>query len=206
MDELILRQIQQSIETLDIEDKLWKIFKIIGLRREKPPEREKSLPYVKNILVLTARQLTLLHILGEEKAFKIFRSQGQYQIESVTEYNDLVLEFISMVLDYTAGAIDLLRLAQILDLDTSPEVLKNNPEIVRIIMEEDPELTQISELSESLGITYLEAIVALYKKGQIKMEPKYVECFIIDLMCDCNFPNYEIFTAMSFSIIQTQEE
>ena len=206
MDKLILRQIQQSIETFDIENKLRKIFEGIGLRSSKPPEREKSLPYVENILGLTARQLTFLHILGEEKAFEMFRSQGQYQMEDVTEYNELVSEFISMVLDYTAGSIDLLRLAQILDLDTSPEVLKNNPEIVRIIIEEDPELTQISELSGSLGITYLEAIVALYKNGQIKIEPKDVEWFIIDLMYDCNFSNYKIFTAMSFSIIQTQEE
>lgn len=200
MDELILRQIQRSIETLDIENELWKIFKDI------PPEREKSLPYVKIILGLTARQLTLLHILGDKKAFEMFRSQGQYQMKSVTEYNDFVSELISRVLEYTAGSIDLLRLAQILGLDTSLEVAGNNPEIVKMIIEEDPELDQISELSVIHGITYLEVIVALYMEGRIKIEPKNVEWFILDLMYDYNFSNYEIFTAMSFSIIQTLEE
>ena len=206
MDELILRQIQQSIETLDIENELWKLFESIGLRRRKPPKNEESLPYVENILGLTARQLTYLSILGEEKAFEIFRSQGQYKMESVTEYNEFVSALISRVLEYTAGSIDLLRLAQILDLDTSPEILRKNPGIVNIIIEEDPELDQISELSENLGIKYLEVIVALYKEGQIKLEPKDVEWFILDLTYDYNFSDYEIFAAMSFSVIQILEE
>lgn len=127
-------------------------------------------------------------------------------MKSATEYNDFVSALISRVLEYTAGAIDLFRLARTLGLDTSPDVLRNNPEIVKIIIEEDPELDKISELSESLGITYLEVIVALYKKGQIKLEPKDVEWFILDLTYDYNFSDYEIFTAMSFSVIQILEE
>ena len=205
MDELILRQIKRSIETLDIENELWKLFESIGLRSRKPPKNKESLLYVENILGLTARQLTLLHILSEKKAFEIFGSQGQYQMESVTEYNEFVSALISRVLEYTAGAIDLLMLAEILNLDTSPEVLGNNPEIVKTIIEEDPELDQISELSEILGITYLEVIVALYKEGQIKIEPEDVEWIILDLMYDYSYSDYEIFAVMSFSIIQTPE-
>ena len=206
MDELILRQIQQSIETLDIENELWELFESIGLRSRKPPKNEESLPYVENILGLTARQLTFLHILGEEKAFEMFRSQEQYKMESVAEYNEFVSALISRVLEYTAGSIDLLRLAQILGLDTSPEVLSNNPGIVRIIKEEDPDLSQISELSEKHGMIYLETILALYKEGQIKIEPNDAEWFVLDLIYDYTYLNYEIFTVMSFSIIQTLEE
>lgn len=75
MDKLILRQIQQSIETLDVENKLWKLFEDIGLRKREPPKNGESLPYVESILGLTARQLTYLSILDEKKAFEIFGSQ-----------------------------------------------------------------------------------------------------------------------------------